>query len=479
MKRLLGIIISFSLIMGLMIGFEKTDVEVKADEITFGSTPKDGETIALLSGNVYEFCANYSKGIAIDYYKKYTDTYMPTAVHIEWEDLEGNPIYYLKIGQKNDLSDARVYKTGAIDEYVEDLYAGCDYYYEVEATVSDQVYSTGIIHFKTQDLPRTVLIANVKNTRDIGGCYVNGGRRVKQGAIYRGANLDAISDAGIEKMVDDFGIKTVLDLREPVYAPSTSPLGGNTNLINISGYQYQTGLQREAYWPTIKNELLVFANSNNYPIYMNCNLGRDRTGTLCFLLEALAGMSELDIYRDFELSYFSGNANNGGGFVNPTEYTKTNFDTMYNYIRNYESSSKTLQENASAYMIKCLGLTQAQLTQIKENMLEKKVEEKTTTKANIVKKPAKVVIKSAKNSKKKSIVVTYKKATRAKGYQICWSTSKKFKSIKRTFSKKTTYTIKKLKKGKIYFLKVRAYNLNGTKKVYGTYSSVKKVKIKK
>ena len=76
-------------------------------------------------------------------------------------------------------------------------------------------------------------------------------------------------------------------------------------------------------------------------------------------------------------------------------------------------------------------------------------------------------------------MVTYKKATRAKGYQICYATSKKFKSAKRKYTKKTTYTISKLKKGKTYFVKVRAYNLNGSKKVYGTYSSVKKVQIKK
>lgn len=93
----------------------------------------------------------------------------------------------------------------------------------------------------------------------------------------------------------------------------------------------------------------------------------------------------------------------------------------------------------------------------------------------------KAAITSAKNSKKKQIIVKYKKVSGAKGYEISYSTNKKFKKsvIKKT-TKKTTYTIKKLKKGKTYYVRVRAYKIDSTgKKVYGKYSAVKKVKVKK
>ncbi len=93
--------------------------------------------------------------------------------------------------------------------------------------------------------------------------------------------------------------------------------------------------------------------------------------------------------------------------------------------------------------------------------------------------PAKVQLVTLKNVKSKKAKVTFKKVSNAAGYQIKYSTSKKFKNAKTTKITKTSYIIKKLKKGKTYYVKVRAYrNANG-KTYYGSYSGVKKVKIKK
>lgn len=94
------------------------------------------------------------------------------------------------------------------------------------------------------------------------------------------------------------------------------------------------------------------------------------------------------------------------------------------------------------------------------------------------KKPAKVTGVRAK-SKKKQILVSWKKAA-ASGYQVQYCTSRKFKKAKAVFTGKSTkVTLKKgLKKKKTYFVRVRAFNKYGNAKKYGSFSAVKKVKIR-
>ena len=96
-------------------------------------------------------------------------------------------------------------------------------------------------------------------------------------------------------------------------------------------------------------------------------------------------------------------------------------------------------------------------------------------------KVAKASLTSAKNSKSKQILLKYKKVSDAKGYEISYSTDKKFKkAVTKKNTAKTSYTISKLKKGKIYYVRIRAYKMDSTgKKVYGKYSSMKKVKVSK
>ena len=96
-------------------------------------------------------------------------------------------------------------------------------------------------------------------------------------------------------------------------------------------------------------------------------------------------------------------------------------------------------------------------------------------------KVAKASLTSAKNSKSKQILLKYKKVSGAKGYEISYSTNKKFKkAVTKKNTAKTSYTISKLKKGKIYYVRIRAYRMDSTgKKVYGKYSSMKKVKVSK
>lgn len=69
------------------------------------------------------------------------------------------------------------------------------------------------------------------------------------------------------------------------------------------------------------------------------------------------------------------------------------------------------------------------------------------------------------------------KKTGAKGYEISYSTKKSFKGAKKVKTTKTSYTLKNLKKGKTYYVRVRSYAKIGSKIKYGAYSKAVKKKV--
>lgn len=90
-----------------------------------------------------------------------------------------------------------------------------------------------------------------------------------------------------------------------------------------------------------------------------------------------------------------------------------------------------------------------------------------------VKKPELI---SVTGRRKGEMTVRYKKAAGAKGYQIYYSTDRKFKKCrKKTTSAKGMCRIKKLKTGRVYYVCMRAYKIDSAgKKVYSKYTAYKK-----
>ena len=76
----------------------------------------------------------------------------------------------------------------------------------------------------------------------------------------------------------------------------------------------------------------------------------------------------------------------------------------------------------------------------------------------------KVNLRMLKNKKGKKLVVRWNTVKGAKGYQLQYALNKKFKKKKSVQTKKTKYIIKKLKKKKTYYIRVRAYKMNGKKR---------------
>ena len=92
-------------------------------------------------------------------------------------------------------------------------------------------------------------------------------------------------------------------------------------------------------------------------------------------------------------------------------------------------------------------------------------------------KPTKI---SSLRAGKKAFTLKWKKK-KCTGYEIEYSTSSSFKKAKKlTVKSRSTVSrqVKKLKKGKKYYVRVRTYNSTNGKKIYGTWSAKKTVTVK-
>lgn len=94
---------------------------------------------------------------------------------------------------------------------------------------------------------------------------------------------------------------------------------------------------------------------------------------------------------------------------------------------------------------------------------------------NAHKTPGKVAISSVSRAGSGKLKITWKKVSGATGYQIYRSTQKNsgYRRIKNLSSKSSSYTNSKLKNGKRYYYKIRAYKRIDGKTYYGKFSNIK------
>ena len=89
---------------------------------------------------------------------------------------------------------------------------------------------------------------------------------------------------------------------------------------------------------------------------MHCSIGTDRTGMLAFLINALLGVSEEDLYKDYLYSNFA----NIGGNRNPS--------TINTYIKTFKYyDGETLAEKAKNYLIS-VGVSEQDINTLIEMM---------------------------------------------------------------------------------------------------------------
>lgn len=368
MKKLFGMLLVISILIGFVhVTGTVTGISDKLQPIS----PANNAKVMLANDTVAEWSKDYSTFISRNYFGK-GDQFAPQPLTVSWTSADTDS-YIFRIGTNKTLTDAKEYTVDTNEVCLEGLYTGTVYYWQVSADIGGNTKKSAVYCFSTAYTRRTIYLDGVTNTRDIGGIELESGGRIKQGMVYRGANLDTITDDAKEKQKKFYGIKTDLDLRRSseVVVEGGSPLGSEINYVNISAPNYKEALADTANHEAVRNIIKLFANEDNYPIYFHCAIGRDRTGTIALLLEGLLGATQEEMYRDYEMTYLS--------TVGCSQYSSSqnqfaeqqilnSFMPMYNWLGSY-GNGNTYAEHIESYLLD-IGVTQQEIDSIRNILIE-------------------------------------------------------------------------------------------------------------
>lgn len=292
-----------------------------------------------------------------------------------------NTAYYYHLATKEDFSDEIKFITKNHSFAAHSLKTGTKYYWKV--TDIDNKASSNVKTFTTKDGTRGMDAGLMDNVRDLGGHLVKGNKRIKQGLVYRGCEMNpadyeasgvqhkkSLDEEAIYTLQNIMHVGTEIDLRGAAESNgiTSSNLGWSVTYDreSISGYG---GLVSDRNQDSKVKKIFkhFITASEESSVYFHCMGGADRTGTIGFLLGGLLGMSYTDLVIDFELTSYSYNLREHDVVG---EYS--NFPSLIEQLKVVSNSDETypdIQTMVEAYLIK-VGLTSDELTSIKNNMLE-------------------------------------------------------------------------------------------------------------
>lgn len=267
--------------------------------------------------------------------------------------------YKILVSENADLTNAWTYTTKENHIDVYNCKLATKYYWKVsEIDGNPSNYPT--FSFTTKDtVVRNLNLGTISNARDLGNFVTDTGAKTKQGLVYRTAGLNwkpstsetvQPSQETLDILTKQLGVKTDIDL-------ASRGQVGTLNRIDCK-MEYDQGIigdpRNDA---AIKKVFQTFADSSSYPLVYHCTRGRDRTGAIGFVLEALLGVSEDDMYRDFLFTNF-GESN----YV--AKSVIDGFKSSLNLVQ-----GATLKLKAENYL-KNLGITDTEISNIRSILLE-------------------------------------------------------------------------------------------------------------
>lgn len=223
--------------------------------------------------------------------------------------------------------------------------------------------NTLIKEFTPTGTLRMLNIPGISNFRDLGGWTGYNGKKLNYGVLFRSSmapfkdvDIARYTSNGIfltNKALADNNIKGRIDLRlidttnydnsdipDNKYSAVTNSYDAAVSTNNCIYYNLfdtnNTGLtSRDGCFKIIFGKIASFLDNGG--VYFHCTQGKDRTGTLAFLLMALCGVQLKDLMKDYELTDFREYGYNSNG-VSSNIYIGTkssDFNTMVHEIYTY------------------------------------------------------------------------------------------------------------------------------------------------
>ena len=258
----------------------------------------------------------------------------------------------------------------------------CDSEVKVYNLVPGRVYhysvsnATGVVsrgYFNTVGRRRIMKVSDVisadngNNLRDLGGLKTVDGKSLKFGKVFRGTNIDGLSEAERDYMTDVMNVGLVIDMRVKEDASHRTRQEAK-RILDEDKADYSNEAFRDFH--DIKNPdkmgptllALIDALQKGKAVYIHCFAGADRTGCLSMLIEAVCGVSEKDCTIDYELTAFS--------CIGPRPrivYCSGYMGYFHPHLLGLSGDS--FQKQAERFMLDC-GLTEEQIAVLQAALIE-------------------------------------------------------------------------------------------------------------
>ena len=175
------------------------------------------------------------------------------------------------------------------------------------------------------DPRRAIAVEGVSNVRDLGGYETADGRQTRWRALFRAADIHALSPSAQSTLIDA-GVRTVIDLRGSRELTEASSVFKDLSSVryrphNMTGdalidswgtvpvpadssirlsTMYSTVLDERG--EMVKTILETVSQPGALPAVFHCTAGKDRTGVLAALLLGIVGVPRERIVEDYVLS---------------------------------------------------------------------------------------------------------------------------------------------------------------------------------